>query len=155
MIQLVPMTESEYDFWQKRSVLNYAADKKISDDLSEEEAKTLAENSFHRLLPQGLKTKDQFLYCMKDDLGNLMGHLWFGLSGPENRRKAFLYDIIIDEKWRGQGFGKRAMLALEKIAKEKGAKSLGLHVFSHNPTAVGLYSGLGFKTTDLVMVKDL
>jgi len=82
---------------------------------------------------------------MKNEAGDLIGHLCFGLSGREGRRRAFLYDIIIEEKWSGRGIGKNHA-NLRDGGKGKGGLLYRLHVFSHNPTAVGLYLGVGVKT---------
>jgi ribosomal protein S18 acetylase RimI-like enzyme len=36
-----------------------------------------------------------------------------------------------------------------------GIKTIGLHVFTHNPAALQLYKGLGYEITSQNMVKQL
>lgn len=78
--------------------------------------------------------------------------IWLALK-PNN--KGFIYDIRIREEYRGRGFGKQAMEDIEKVGREFGIKSMGLHVFAHNPIARSLYEKLGYKETSVVMEKKL
>ncbi len=148
-------TQSEYDFWFERSLKNYAESKMQANALSEKEAYDLSRSSFERLLPDGPKSKDQHFRVLKNPDGELAGYYWFAAIGAENNRKAFIYDIIIEEKWRGRGYGREAMLMIEDHAKSLALKQIGLHVFAFNKTAVHLYETLGYETTDLVMEKPL
>ncbi len=55
-----------------------------------------------------------------------------------------LFAIIVDEAFRGKGVGKRLLLDLEKLAKERfSIELLHLEVYDGNP-AVRLYERLGF-----------
>lgn len=78
--------------------------------------------------------------------------IWYALREAENN-KAFIAENFINENARGQGYGKAAMLAVEAQAKERGLKSIELHVFGFNDTAIGLYRSLGFESTDIIMAK--
>lgn len=55
-----------------------------------------------------------------------------------------LFAIIVDEKHRGKGVGKKLLQSLIILAKEKGVELLHLEVYEHNPAA-HLYRKLGFK----------
>jgi len=64
-----------------------------------------------------------------------------------------LYNIIIKPEYRGKGYGKMTMLALEELGKTMGFNEIDLHVYSWNETAVNLYKGLGFETKSYMMRK--
>ena len=61
----------------------------------------------------------------------------------------------MDEKFRGKGYGKQAMLLIEEQASELGLKSLGLHVFAVNTVARNLYESVGYEASSLNMTKKL
>ena len=152
-MRLTKMSDQEYQFWATRSKVNYAEDKKRANNYTDQEAAEIAEKSFRQLLPDGLNSKDNYLFAMKCDDGSVVGYLWFGVNGAQENRKAFIYDIIVEEEHRGKGYGRKAMLLAEEEAKKLGLKEIGLHVFGFNKTAINLYESLGYETTDLVMAK--
>ena len=154
-MKLVAMTQKEFDHWASRSQKNYAQDKMRANGCTEQEATEIAKNDFLRLLPDGLKSKDSFLFSMKKDDGTTAGYLWLSIRDTAGSRKAFIYDIIVEEHHRGQGLGRKAMLLAEKEAKIRGLREIGLHVFGFNEPAIRLYQSLGYHTTDLVMSKTL
>lgn len=153
-MKLVSMTENEYSHWAPRSRQCYAEDKMRANGYTKEEATKIAEADFNRLLPDGFESKDNYLFTMKDE-DKIIGYLWFMIRGAETNRKAFIADIIVEEEFRGQGYGRKAMKLLEEEVCKLGLKEIGLHVFGFNETAIALYSSLGYQTTDLVMAKKL
>lgn len=70
-------------------------------------------------------------------------------------RKAFINDFVVDEEYRGRGFGKQALLAMETELGVMDVESVGLHVFGDNVTAQELYRKMGFETTGIYMRKKL
>jgi ribosomal protein S18 acetylase RimI-like enzyme len=56
-----------------------------------------------------------------------------------------LFDLIVDSKYRGQGYGEQLILNLLKLGKKNNAKYSYLQVVKTNIPAVRLYSKLGFK----------
>ena len=108
-----------------------------------------------RLLPDGHKSKDNFLFTAKIENKTLVGFLWFCIRSPEGNQRAFVYDVIIKDQYRGQGFGRQIMFLAEQKVKSLGVDRIGLHVFGFNEVAIGLYKSLGYETTDLVMEKSL
>ena len=154
-MKLFKMSESEFKQWAPQSQSAFADDKLKANSLTREEADKIASESFLRLLPLGLETKDNFLYCLKNEQSEILGYLWFRLQGPIENRCAFVCDILIEAPHRGQGLGKMVMLFAESEAKKLGANRIGLHVFGFNSVAIGLYTSLGYQTTDLVMEKPI
>lgn len=149
------MTEEEYSFWCERSRINYALEKQKANGLTSEEATELARKSFENYLPQKYHTENHFLRTVVGEGNELVGFYWFALIGAANNKRAFIYDIIVEENMRGKGFGRKVMELIEAEVKELGIKSLSLHVFASNKVAVGLYDSLNFEVTDLVMEKKL
>jgi ribosomal protein S18 acetylase RimI-like enzyme len=154
MIVTSPMTESELAAFLEKTIPEYAADKVRAGDWSEEEALERSRKSYQNLLPQGVKTEHHYLFSIQiEETGEKLGILWMKHEAP--RPHGFIFDIMLDEARRGQGYGKQAMLAIEAVAKDLGIETIGLHVFAHNPAAMQLYKGLGYELTSQNMVKHL
>jgi RimJ/RimL family protein N-acetyltransferase len=71
---------------------------------------------------------------------------------------AWLSIVIGEAHARGRGLGREAMLALEKMASEDGARRFELGVFEFNARALKLYQNLGYrlvsKLNDFTWWKD-
>ena len=156
MIKLVRMKENDFRPWLKRSIKRYAAENVRAGYWRPTEAVVLAQRSFSELLPSGLETKDQFLYVVYDS-GQLekVGFLWFGIKESGSMRLGFIYDILIDRRFRRKGFGRNALLALERIAKKLNTHAILLHMFAHNEGAKDLYEALGYAIKGVHMIKRL
>ncbi len=68
---------------------------------------------------------------------------------------AFVYDFLIYDEFRRQGYGTQTLLALEAKAKELGVDKIALNVFAHNHIARALYEKTGFEVTGIYMTKRL
>jgi ribosomal protein S18 acetylase RimI-like enzyme len=68
-------------------------------------------------------------------------------------RCLWIYDIRIDEAYRGRGYGRAAMLLVEAEARERGYGRIGLNVFGGNDVARNLYRSLGYEENAIVMSK--
>ncbi len=154
-VELKSMNEAEFSSWREVSKVNYAKDRE-KEGYTPEDARALSEKSFQSLLPEGILTKDQYLYVVCDsENSSQVGILWWGLQKQGTKFLPWIYDIAIDEHQRGKGYGKATMLAAEADVKAKGHDKLGLHVFGHNSVARSLYEALNFRITNVVMQKDL
>ncbi|MNK38601.1 putative N-acetyltransferase YycN [compost metagenome] len=155
MIKLRKMTEDEYADYLKESLPSYAEEKMKGEGLSKEDALKVAQDSFNRLLPQGLKTENQFLFSVTDTISEkVIGTLWFAKKVEGTKSYAFIYDIILSPDVRGKGLGKELLSLAELEVRRLGLRSMGLHVFGHNQVAISLYEKTGFRTTNQIMVKD-
>lgn len=154
MIRLVPMTLIEFEAYLEKTVPEYAADKVRAGDWPEEEALERSRNSYQMLLPEAVRTENNYLFRIQiEETGEKIGVLWMKHEVP--RPHGFIFDIMLDEKMRGKGYGRQAMLALEEFAKKLDLETIGLHVFAHNPAAMRLYKNLGYEVTSQNMVKRL
>jgi RimJ/RimL family protein N-acetyltransferase len=156
MIELRRMSENEYSNYLQHSIPDYAREKEKSEGFSKSEALALATQGFQSLLPQGLKTRDQFLFtiCEKNS-GESVGILWFGIKESPRGRQAYLYDFEMNAEHRGKGYGTQALKLFEAEVKNLGMDWLSLHVFGHNEKAQKLYSKMGFRPTSIFMAKKI
>jgi ribosomal protein S18 acetylase RimI-like enzyme len=156
MVRLIPLLENELQSYLDKTIPNYAAENVKAGYWTEEEGLQKSRDSFDRLLPDGVNTKNQYLYKIHDtEADQRVGIIWLNARVDAPHPSGFIYDIEIDEEQRGKGFGKQAMLAVEGKARELGLKSLGLHVFAHNAVAKGLYEKIGYEIKSHNMTKAL
>ena len=68
----------------------------------------------------------------------------FGYSFECGGREAFVDELFIIEKFRGQGIGTSAILYAIQECKKIGIKAMRLEVTKTNPNAMKLYKKIGF-----------
>ena len=155
MVRLVPMLESELAAYIEKTVPNYAAENVKAGYWPEEEALEKSRKVFGDLLPDGVKSKGQHIFHVEDaETNERVGVIWLNARTDIPRPSGFIYDIEMDESFRGKGYGKQTMLAIEEKARELGLMSIGLHVFAHNAVAKGLYEKIGYEVRSQNMVKE-
>jgi ribosomal protein S18 acetylase RimI-like enzyme len=88
--------------------------------------------------------------------GDRVGRLWFA-ERPSARigRLAWLYELEIDEPFRGQGYGRSAMDLLEEEVGRRGIGEIALNVWGGNETARSLYRSQGYLERAVEMAKEL
>ena len=156
MVALARIEQRDFEEFLEKAIHDYAQEKITSGNWMADEALEKSRAEFMSLLPDGLQTKDQFVYSVLDEDTNLsIGVLWVQVKMGEFHRKAFICDFVIQPEFRGNGFGKQALQALDKKLKEMGVTSVSLHVFAHNTNAIALYEKAGYKATNLYMGKEL
>jgi ribosomal protein S18 acetylase RimI-like enzyme len=155
MVQLVPMTEAEFQAYLEPAIAGYAAEHVKGGRWSEDEALEESRKEFTQLLPDGLSTANQHLFSIKDDAGASVGMLWFNVRERGSDRSAFIYDVRIYELFQRRGYATQAFQALEALARDMGITAISLHVFGHNAAARALYEKLGFETTNVLMNKRI
>lgn len=64
-------------------------------------------------------------------------------SGMVRMRIAYIDQIVVDEKYRKRGIGKKLFETAERRAKELGAKRIDLMVWGHNRIAIQAYESYG------------
>lgn len=117
--------------------------------LAQEESTQLIRNLFPDNQPGEGQT---IVHVMNGD--TRIGILWYAFQSESNR--IFIYHILIEEMYRGQGYATAVFEKLERVASEElGATSIGLSVFGTNPDAQRLYKRLGFQEASIAMNKQL
>jgi ribosomal protein S18 acetylase RimI-like enzyme len=152
MVKLIPMEQKDFEIFLERGIREYAEDHVRNGNWTAEESLERSRKEFEQLLPDGVNSKDQFLFSIIDEThGNKIGMLWVQIKG----QKAFIYDFIVDETFRGKGYGKQALVALDEKLISMNVESVGLHVFGHNLVAQELYKKSGYEITNINMRKVL
>jgi ribosomal protein S18 acetylase RimI-like enzyme len=152
MVRLEQMQQEDFELYLEQGIRDYADDHVRNGNWTVEESLERSRKEFEHLLPDGVSSKDQFLYSIveqKDE--SKIGWLWVQVKD----QKAFIYDFVIDEGFRGHGFGKQALAALDEKLKSMDVQSVGLHVFGDNVTAQELYKKMGYQVTGIHMKKML
>jgi len=156
MVQLVKISEAEYQTWLERTIVEYAEEKVRAGNWKEDEALKRSEKAFRELLPGGVDTADQHLCSIIDEAsGCSVGVLWFAREDRYPKPVAYVFDLLVYEPYRRQGYAEQAMLAMENQVKAMGLDEISLHVFGHNWSARHLYEKLGYETTNVYMSKKL
>ena len=153
MPELLSMTQPEFDAFLERSIPEYAAEHVRAGNWSESESLEKSRKEFEELLPQGLNTESNVLYTLIDG-DEAVGMIWMKIKTHPSK-SGFIYDVFIDERFRGKGYGKSLMLLLEEKAREMELTSLALHVFGSNHVARKLYETIGYEITNVMMNKAL
>lgn len=83
----------------------------------------------------------------------LVGHLWLVERRDAYEPTLVVYDIDVDEPYRGRGYGKAAMVFVEEEARRRGLARIALHVGGRNDVARNLYRSLGFEENEVAMSK--
>lgn len=146
-VRTEPMTPERYPSFAAASESAFAEELAASGRYSIEDARVESHRQMVQELPDGVATEGQELFTAIVD-GDEVGILWVGLRTRGDRPHAFVLDIEVAEPERRKGYGRELMLAVERLARDQGADSVGLHVFGFNTAAVALYESLGYRRVE-------
>lgn len=150
-IRLQPMSEERYQQFMEANLSQYVRDRMAADFESLDEALAKAEAQRGSLLPQGQETPHHFFYDLMWG-EEVVGGAWLSAGAGT---VAYLYYVEISSQWRRKGFGAQSLAALEREAKQKGAKVFWLNVMGANLPAQALYRSRGFSVAAMHMNKQL
>lgn len=153
MIRLVPISDHNLKAWLSATWGDYR-NQLLGAGFTSEEASLNIEQNEKALFVNGAPNDDQRIFDVMDD-ETKVGSLWLASREERNAGGWYVYDIVIDEEFRGKGFGRSAMQAAEDYVKSQGGTRLALNVFGPNAVARGLYESLNYKTMTIGMRKDL
>jgi ribosomal protein S18 acetylase RimI-like enzyme len=153
-VQLRPMPEDELAAWLPLMRERYAADMVEHAGMSQERAAAKAADDVERLFPGGAPSAQQSVYVIEAD-GEPVGDLWLAQREETMEPCLFVYDIHLDEQYRGRGYGRAAMVFAEEEAQRRGIDRVALNVFGGNEVARGLYRSLGYEENAVAMSKKL
>ncbi|MEU5051159.1 GNAT family N-acetyltransferase [Streptomyces sp. NPDC021096] len=145
-----PMTEAEFEPWQRTAKARYA-ESWVERGVTRDRAEAKARADHAALLPAGAATPGAALRVLAHD-GADVGTLWLSLPGGED---GFVFGVEVDARHRGRGHGRTLMLLAERESLAAGARALGLNVFADNTPALGLYASLGYEPTQIHLYKVL
>ena len=107
------------------------------------------------ILADGRATAGHDFRTARNEAGESVGVLWFARTDGPGPITAFIWDIAVHPAFRGRGYGRATLEALEPIARALGCEAIRLHVFGDNDVARNLYLSTGYIETDVSMVKRL
>lgn len=146
---------SEFNEWSTQQLDDYIAEIVAATGAGHAEVEARARREEAELLPDGLDTPGQLIFRLVVD-DQPVGWLWLSLQHPNgDTGVGWIYNIVIEEEFRGRGYGREAMLLAEQEAKRNGLQALALNVFAHNHVARGLYLSLGYRETAVQMKKTI
>ena len=156
MTTLRPMRSDTYPAYVEAAIRSYADENVAAGRWPPVGAVERSREDFESLLPRGLDTPDNFLFEVVDgEEGPIVGYVWYALERKHGACGAYIYDLEIKPDHRRAGHAWRALQALELLAAESGASSIGLNVFANNAGAQALYRKLGYVPTNFSMRKPL
>ena len=156
MTTLVPMPAASFPAFLEAAIAGYAEQNVASGRWPAESALELSKAEHQRLLPDGLASKDNHIFEVRDPATDAMvGTLWLGVQNRTGLPLAYVFNIEIAPEHRRQGHAARAFKALEPVVVELGLSAIGLNVFAYNTGAQALYASLGYEVTALSMRKSL
>jgi GNAT superfamily N-acetyltransferase len=148
------MAADEFAAWLPLARDGYAQDIAANGGASEEDAQRKAIADTEQLFPGGRPSAEQFVFVLEAE-GERIGELWLAERKSGLERGLWVYDVQVQEEYRGRGYGKEAMLLAEAEARRRGFDRIGLNVFGGNEVARNLYRSLGYTENAIVMSKSL
>lgn len=139
--------------WLASTRIQYV-EERIAAGETRAEAEANAASSYGKTFPDGVPTPSQRIFDVMVD-GTAVGFLWIAPRDDAEPDHWWVWDVEIDEAFRGRGLGRAAMLLAEEAARAEGAASLGLNVFGGNTVAKALYDSLDYVETSIRMRKSL
>lgn len=129
------------------------------------------ENSFSDRVACGKKTREFFVEVFKKHIFD-KDHFYFVAEDKEvvglafgwrenifpvykNEYVGYVADVIVKEKYRGRGIGKKLVSALENEFKKIGLKETQLLVLKDNKRAHEVWKEMGYNDLYIEMRKDL
>lgn len=153
MPTLRPLTEEELASWMEAQSADYITERVGAGD-TEEEAQRVATEQYASVFSDGRPVPGH-LFSRVMDGDDAVGWLWIGPRSLARPEAFWVWNVVIDEAYRGRGFGRTAMHLAEEQAREQGAREIGLNVFGHNKIARSLYEKLGYEVSAMQMRKPL
>src|SRR5512139_419294 len=132
-VKLIPIEQADFESFMKHDITAYAEVKVKSGIWRPEGAIEQSRQEHMQLLPDGRQTRGHFIYSVFDDATRQkVGVLWVNVKSDQPHPEAFIYDIEIEEPFRGKGYGRQALTALDELLIGMGVEHVDLHVFGYN-----------------------
>jgi len=116
------------------------------------EAEQKANADHASLFPDGTMQPQHRIARLENAGGDDVGYAWWA---PRGDSRAYVYDLFIEERFRGQGLGRKALELIEQEARAAGLRRIDLNVWGGNDVARRLYRSAGFDERAVFMSKEL
>jgi GNAT superfamily N-acetyltransferase len=148
------MSDVEFDAWLPSVRVGYAEDLTTNGGMDPAAARVKAEAETAQLFPGGQPSPEQQVFVIEAG-GERVGELWVAEREEQLRRVLWVYELRVDERYRGRGFARAAMEFAEQEAGRRGLSHVALNVFGGNEAARGLYRSLGYSEDSVSMSKPV
>jgi len=153
-IQLIPKSAEEKQQFIEETIIDYAQGLAKANDLTMEAATERSKEQIeHAFNPQKDTIETKVVTIFEETTGKGVGGIWFVINAE--KMKAHIYQIAVDEKYRGKGYGKAALDKLHDFCKMQNVQKIALSVFGWNTIAFELYKKLGYDIVQIAMLKEL
>jgi ribosomal protein S18 acetylase RimI-like enzyme len=151
-VSLRPLRDDEFEAWLPLMRSGYADSMVTHAGMAPEAARAKAAVDAEQLFPGGRQSSDQAVFAIEAG-GERVGNLWVSERDSEHGRILWIFDVDVDEGFRGRGYGRAAMLFAEEEARRRGLGGVALNVFGGNEVARSLYRSLGYAERAVFMHK--
>ncbi|MGC8563178.1 MAG: GNAT family N-acetyltransferase [Thermoplasmata archaeon] len=103
MVEFKSMAKDEFSAYWKYSVDSWKRDMRKAGLIDKDIPYEKAEEQVRKFLPNGMDTPEHYLMHILNG-EETIGSIWFEIRYM-GVKEAYLWDIIIDEKYRGKGYG--------------------------------------------------
>lgn len=152
MIQLEVKSPTDFKSWMAASWDSYYQDLLDAGTTPGDAQRNLIRQKETLFVGDELVEGHYVFNVMDDDV--VVGVLWIADKLDPVARDWYIYDIEVNEEFRGHGYGRLTMQAAEEFAESHGAKRMGLNVFGPNTVARSLYESMDYKVLAVGMYKD-
>ncbi len=143
-ITLIPATESDFD---RIDLSRGYIDDLVKSDLYDLPSATRkAKKETDAFLKNATAS---FMLCFEEE--EEVGYILMNITPTE----LFICNLEVYEEFRGQGYGKSILMAVEQLAVEKDLNRMSLSVSPLNKRAAKLYQHVGFSELSVKMEKRL
>ena len=156
MINLVQMSEKEYQQYRENEIKKYAQMQIDTCRWDSSDSYHKAESALRPFIPKRPFTEGLvFLTILALETGKSVGTICYGHPPNQSTHETYIYNIQICDEDQRKGYGEMALVELENMLRNDGVKTIVLDVSIHNDPAFLLYRKIGYRTTHYRMKKTL
>ena len=151
-IRLRPLREDEFAQFLERARGEYVRSLVEEAGFTTEAAEEKATADHAAVFPAGAAQPHHRIAYLEDDEGRRVGYTFWA---PRRADRAYLYELFIDEEFRGRGLGGKALELVETEVRADGLRGIDLNVWGGNAVARRLYRSAGYSERAVEMSKEL
>ena len=152
-IRLRPLRDEEFEGYLAAEQAEYVRSLVDEARLTPQAAAEKSRADHASLFPDGVRQAHQRISVVEDAAtAEPVGRVFWA---PRGEDRAYIYDLFIEERFRGKGLGRRVLELVEEDARAERLRGIDLNVWGGNEVARGLYRAAGYDERAVFMSKDL
>jgi ribosomal protein S18 acetylase RimI-like enzyme len=152
-IRLRPLGDDEFGRYLGALRAEYARGLVEEAGMSAKAAEEKSRADHASLFPDGIRQQHQRISAVEDAAtGEPVGRVFWA---PRGENRAYVYDLFVEERFRGKGLGRKALELVEEEARADGLTGIDLNVWGGNDVARALYRSAGYSERAVAMSKEL